>query len=87
MYKFLGNNIKYPREAREQGIEGIVYMQFMIEKDGSMEDIQLIKSAHISLNQESLRVLGLMTKWEAGKLDGEKVRGIYLIPIKFNIER
>ena len=87
MYKFLANNIIYPSEAREQGIEGIVYMQFMIEKDGSMEDIQLIKSAHISLNQESLRVLGLMTKWEAGKLDGEKVRGIYLIPIKFNIER
>lgn len=87
MYKFLANNIKYPIEAREQDIEGIIYMQFTIEKDGSMEDIQLIKSAHTSLNKEALRVLGLLTKWEAGKFDGEKVRGIYMIPIKFNLER
>jgi TonB family protein len=87
MYKFLANNIKYPMEAREQGIEGIVYMQFTIEKDGSMEDIQLIKSANILLNKEALRVLGLTTKWEGGKLDGEKVRGIYMIPIKFKLER
>ena len=87
MYKFLANNIKYPIEAREQDIEGIIYMQFMIEKDGSMEDIQLIKSADILLNEEALRVLGLLTKWEAGTLDGEKLRGIYMIPIKFNLER
>ena len=40
-----------------------------------------------SLNKEALRVLGLLTKWEAGKLDGEKVRGIYMIPIKFKLER
>lgn len=87
MYKFLANNIKYPREARERGIVGMIYMQFVIEKDGSMEDIQIIKSADILLNEEALRVLGLLTKWEAGKLDGEKVRGIYMIPIKFNLER
>lgn len=87
MYKFLANNIKYPIEAREQDIEGIIYMQFMIEKDGSMEDIQLIKSADILLNEEALRVLGLLTKWEAGTLDGEKLRGIYMIPIKFNLKK
>ena len=87
LYKFLGNNIKYPIDARQQGIEGIVYIQFVIEKDGSIKDIELIKTADTLLNEEALRVLGLMTKWEAGKLDGEKVRSIYMIPIKFDIER
>ena len=87
MYKFLANNIIYPSEAREQGIEGMVYMQFVIEKDGSIGNIELIKTAHPLLNEEALRVLGLMTKWEAGKLEGEKVRSVYMIPIKFKIER
>ena len=87
LYKFLGNNIKYPIDARQQGIEGIVYIQFVIEKDGSIKDIELIKTADTLLNEEALRVLGLMTKWEAGKLEGEKVRSIYMIPIKFDIER
>ena len=74
MFRFLGNNIKYPRKARANGIEGTVYVGFVIEKDGTVTDISVKKGVQEELDNESMRVVGLMPKWTAGKLDGELVK-------------
>jgi TonB family protein len=87
MFKFMGQNIKYPEAARENGIEGTVYIGFVVEKDGSMTNFVLKRGIGAGCNEEAMRVLKAMNgKWESGFYGGQKVRVAYTLPIKFKLE-
>ncbi len=86
MYKFLGENIKYPQKAREEGISGTVYVQFVVEKDGHTTGFKILRGAEESLDNEALRVLKTMPKWEPGTQRGKPVRVQYNLPIKFKLD-
>lgn len=85
MRKFLADNIVYPRLAKEVGITGIVYLEFIIEKDGSITNIVLLKMINGGCDEEAVRVIGIMPKWNPGKQNGIPVRVKLTIPVKFSL--
>ncbi|OQP40825.1 hypothetical protein A4H97_14540 [Niastella yeongjuensis] len=87
LYKFVGKNIKYPKEARKKWIEGEVRIQFIIEKDGTLTNEKIIRSVNDQIDQEGLRVLrAAPARWKPALLDGEPYRGHGVLPIVFRIE-
>ena len=85
MIAFIFENLKYPADARAQGIEGTVYVSFIVETDGSVTDTKVIKGVAPGLDQEAKRVVDLFPKWEPGKQDGQAVRVKFVMPIKFKL--
>jgi TonB family protein len=85
--KFLQNNIRYPKEARDSGIQGIVYLSFTVEKDGTISNITIRQSPNIYLSEEASRVVRLMPKWKPGSILGKPVRVQFTMPIKFTLAR
>ncbi|MBR5205505.1 MAG: energy transducer TonB [Bacteroidaceae bacterium] len=83
--KFLKENVKYPAIARENGVQGRVIVEFIIEKNGSITNAKIIKGVDPHLNNEALRVVNLMPKWKPGKHKGKKVRVRYSMPILFRL--
>jgi len=81
--KFISHNIRYPREALQEGIEGRILCSFIIAADGSVSNIEVVKGLNPSLDNEAIRVLGLMPKWIPGENGGEKVNVKCLLPIDF----
>jgi TonB family protein len=87
LYQFLGNNTKYSDSARRNGIEGTVYCGFVIEKDGSVSNIHIIKGIGSDCDEETQRVIKKSNgKWTAGEHNGQKVRVAYTLPVKFKLE-
>ncbi len=86
--EYLRNQINYPAEESQLGIQGIVYASFIIEKDGSVSTVTLKRgvSNGPGLNREAIRVLEAMPKWTPGKQDGHPVRIQYTIPIHFKLQ-
>ena len=82
---FLRNNIKYPQMAREAGIQGTVYVNFTVEKDGSITQIKIIRGIGGGCDEEAVRVVQMMPKWKPGKQRGKEVRVAYDMPIKFTL--
>ena len=87
LFEFLGNNLVYPQEAKEAGIEGQVFVEFYIEKDGSVTDGKVLKGIGYGCDEEALRVIGLMPKWYPGKQRGKAVRVRYTLPINFKLSK
>ncbi|BDS14877.1 energy transducer TonB [Aureispira anguillae] len=89
LLNFIYNNIKYPTMARENGIEGIVVISFVINKDGSVVDIKIAREPGGGLGKEAARIVKLMnkmpTKWTPGKQRGKPVRVRYNLPVKFRL--
>ncbi|MCL2436170.1 MAG: M56 family metallopeptidase [Lentimicrobiaceae bacterium] len=85
MYKFLQGNLKYPQSARDKGITGQIIIEFVVEKDGSINDVKVIKGVDPELDAEAVRVIKMMPKWNPGMQDGQPVRTFYQIPIRFSI--
>ncbi|TNE55373.1 MAG: energy transducer TonB [Bacteroidetes bacterium] len=85
MQEFIAKAVKYPQEAIDQGIQGRVYLAFVVEKDGSLSDIKVIRSIHPSLDKEALRVIKSMPKWQAATNRGEAVRSPVRLPIAFKL--
>ncbi|MEO3403018.1 TonB family protein [Mucilaginibacter sp. CAU 1740] len=83
---FLSNNIKYPADARRNGVEGTVILRFVVEKDGSLTDIRISKSVAPALDAEAERVLRNSPKWIPGTQFGQPVRVQYAVPIKFALK-
>ena len=83
--RFLGTNIKYPKAEREKGIQGRVAVTFVVEKDGSLSDLKVVRGISKGLDNESVRVLKLSPKWKPGNVKGKKVRVQYSIPISFTL--
>ena len=84
--KFLQENLVYPQEAKEQRIEGTVYIRFVVGKNGRLITVEIAKSVHPLLDKEALRVVKMMPKWEVGKKRKANVRAEYQIPITFKLK-
>lgn len=82
---FLKENIKYPEQAEREGIEGRVVAGFIVERDGSVSNIEIIKSVHPLLDAEVVRVMSLMPNWIPGRQNGQPVRVKYSLPITFRL--
>ena len=86
LVEFISQNVEYPSSAHKSGIQGIVFVSFVIETDGSIEDVIIAKGVSPELDEEALRVIKLMPKWKPGKKDGKNVRLNYTIPIHFLLQ-
>jgi protein TonB len=86
MYKFIGNNMDYPRMAKESGISGRVFVTFVVERDGSVTDVQILRGIGGGCDEEAVRVIKMMPKWTPGKQRGKPVRVQYRMPIKFTLQ-
>ena len=86
LMKFLSTHIKYPVVAEENGIQGRVIATFVVERDGSISDVKVIKSVDPSLDKEAIRVLKSMPKWIPGKQNGSAVRVKYTVPVTFKLQ-
>lgn len=86
MYKFLGKNLKYPSAAQRANIQGKVFLSFIVEKDGSITDIETMKGIGFGCDEEAMRVVKLMPKWIAGKQNGRNVRVKFTIPVFFKLD-
>ncbi|HET8828379.1 MAG TPA: TonB family protein [Pelobium sp.] len=84
--KFLGQNLKYPDVAKKANIQGRVFCQFVVEKDGSLSNIKAVRGIGGGCDEEAVRVLSISPKWKPGMQNGEKVRVSYVIPIFFQID-
>lgn len=82
-YEFLSRDIKYPALAKENNIQGVVKVSFMVEKDGSLTNIMALTNFGYGLEEEAVRVMKRSKNWEPGLVDGKPVRVKYTIPIKF----
>lgn len=86
LMEFIFNNIKYPAAAKEKGIEGTVYVKFIVEKDGSITDAEIAKNVEGGCGEEVLRLVYTMPKWVPGKKDGKAVRTEFALPVKFKLD-
>ncbi len=86
MYKFLKDNLVYPQFAKETGITGTVYTSFVVEKDGSITNIRIQRKVEGGCTEEAIRVLQLMPKWKPAWNDGQLVRKLVSLPIKFELK-
>lgn len=86
LFDFISTNVVYPTVARENGIEGKAIVQFVVEKDGSITHIQVVRTAgDPSLDKEAIRVVRAMPKWMPGKHRGELLRVKYTVPFNFRL--
>lgn len=86
LMSWLSQNIKYPVIAAENGVEGRVIVQFVVEKDGSITDVKIAKSVDPSLDKEATRVVSSMPHWIAGRQNGNPVRVKYTVPVTFKLQ-
>ena len=87
LFEFIGNNVVYPQEAIDAGIEGRVFVEFYIEKDGTVCDARVLRGIGYGCDEEALRVVGLIPKWYPGKQRGNAVRVRYTLPINFKLSK
>jgi protein TonB len=85
LVKFMSDNLKYPHLAKESGILGVVIVQFVIEKDGSVGDVKVVRGLGGGCNEEAIRVVSMMPKWTPGKQHSKAVRVVFQVPLKFNL--
>lgn len=86
LLQYLNNNVKYPVVAQENGVQGRVVISFVVEKDGSVTDVQVAKSVDPSLDKEAQRVVKSMPHWIPGKQNGSAVRVKYVVPVSFKLQ-
>jgi protein TonB len=86
MYKFLRDNIHYPEIAKENFTEGIVALTFVIEKDGSIGNIEVLNKVGDGCTEEAIRVVKLMPNWKPGMNHGQPVRVQFNLPIRFRLK-
>ncbi len=85
LMKWLGKNIKYPSICQENGVQGRVIVQFVVNRDGSIVDPQVMKSVDPYLDKEALRVVKAMPKWAPGEQRGKAVRVKFTLPVMFRL--
>ena len=86
LYEYLGKNIKYPQIARESGIQGRVFVNFVVEPDGSVSNVKVMRGIGGGCDEEAVRVIKTMPKWKPGKQRGKAVRVTYTIPVVFKLQ-
>ena len=87
LFKYLSENVKYPVIAQENGIQGRVICQFVVNKDGAIVDVEVVRSGgDASLDKEAVLVIKSMPKWNPGKQRGKPVRVKYTVPVNFKLQ-
>lgn len=86
LMKYLNENIRYPIIAQENGVQGRVIVQFTVRKDGSIDDVKVVRSADPSLDKEAIRLVKSMPNWEPGKQRGKAVHCKFTVPIVFKLQ-
>lgn len=86
LMQYLSKNIKYPTIAQENGTQGRVTVQFVVNKDGSIVDAKVLRGVDPYLDKEALRVIGTMPKWKPGMQRGKPVRVKYTVPVMFRLQ-
>ena len=84
--EYLSKTIRYPVAAEENGIQGRVIVQFVVEKDGSITDVRVVRSVDPSLDKEAVRVAKSMPRWISGKQNGSAVRVKFTLPVSFRLQ-
>ena len=86
LMEFVGKNIKYPQIARETGIQGRVFVNFVVEPDGSVSNVSVLRGIGGGCDEEAMRVVKSMPKWKPGKQRGKAVRVQYMLPVNFRLQ-
>ena len=86
MMKFVAENVQYPEEAKEKEISGRVLVGFIVEKDGSIADVKVVKGIGGGCDEEAVRVVKAMPKWKPGMDKGKPVRVHYMLPLIFKLQ-
>ncbi|MBE6297679.1 MAG: energy transducer TonB [Bacteroidales bacterium] len=87
LYKYLADNINYPRVSRENGSQGRVFIRFVVNTDGSIQDAEVIRSSgDVYLDREAVRVVSGMPKWSPGMQSGKAVRVYFTVPVLFKLQ-
>ncbi len=86
MFAYLGQELKYPTEAIERDIEGAVFIQFVVERDGSIGEVKVLRGIGGGCNEEAVRVVQGMPRWSPGEQGGKKVRTSFTLPIRFQLQ-
>ena len=86
MMEFVAKNVVYPKEAQDKGISGRVFVSFIVEKDGSVSNVELKRGIGGGCDEEAVRVISAMPKWKPGKMKGEPVRVSYMMPVFFKLQ-
>jgi periplasmic protein TonB len=84
-YKYVEKNMKYPEKAQSEKIAGTVFVSMVIQKNGKLKDIKVVKGVHEELDQEAIRLVSKSGKWLPGKVRNQPVHCEYLVPIKFKL--
>jgi protein TonB len=82
-YECIGRNVRMPTQARQKGVDGKVFVQFIVEKDGTVSDIRTIRGMGLGCDEEAERVVRLCADWKPGKIGGKPVRQRMVFPIRF----
>lgn len=85
--KWLQENISYPSAAAEANIQGTVTVRFVVEKDGSISNVKIVRGVHLLLDDEAMRLTANMPKWEPGKANGKAARAYFTQPINFVLRK
>lgn len=86
LFEYLQKNIKYPPVARENGIQGRVYVTFVVDKDGKIRDAKILRGIGGGCDEEALRVVRAMPEWKAGRQNGRSVQVQYNLPVNFTLK-
>lgn len=87
MYQWLSSHINYPAAAAEEGVQGRVTVQFMVDKDGSIKNVKVMRGKHPALDKEAQRVVSAMPKWNPGRNNGQPVKVTYVLPVTFKLQQ
>ena len=83
--RYIKNNLRHPVSVRESNLQGRVVCEFVVNKDGSLSDIEIVRSNYPMMNDEVVRMLREMPRWEPGVLNEEQVRVRYTLPVQFHL--
>ncbi|MDR1718498.1 MAG: TonB family protein [Dysgonamonadaceae bacterium] len=87
LMNFLSKNIKYPVIAQEQGVQGTVTLRFVVDKEGNVGEIEVLRSLDPSCDKEAIRVVKMMPKWVPGKQNGRPVAVYYNLPVRYKLQQ
>lgn len=87
LYQFISENLTYPEKAKDKGIQGIVHVSFVIDTDGSVTDIEVVRGVYELLDAEAIRVVSLFPRWKPGSQRGKPVRVTISLPFKFELTK
>ena len=84
--KFVKKHLRYPASARRQGIDGTVYVSFVVTGDGIVHKAKIVKGIHVDCDEEVIRVISMLNKWTGGKHNGQPVNVRMVLPIVFRLQ-